>query len=135
MKKVPPPNFLRDGTYLLLCSPEGIRTLVADLRSQSPGPLDDGAPVFSIPHDLAVIGTVFNSRWPFGLWNSLLINGELSILYLLSCTALGYQDSNLDLLNQNQQGCQLPHTPRQFLRTHVRGESLPDQQGCFCHSP
>ena len=28
---------------LELCSPEGIRTLVADLRSQSPGPLDDGA--------------------------------------------------------------------------------------------
>jgi hypothetical protein len=25
--------------------------------------------------------------------------------------SLGYQDSNLDLLNQNQQGCQLPHTP------------------------
>ncbi len=27
----------------LFCSPEGIRTLVADLRSQSPRPLDDGA--------------------------------------------------------------------------------------------
>ena len=26
-----------------ICSPEGIRTLVADLRSQSPRPLDDGA--------------------------------------------------------------------------------------------
>ena len=26
-----------------MCSPEGIRTLVADLRSQSPRPLDDGA--------------------------------------------------------------------------------------------
>jgi hypothetical protein len=24
---------------------------------------------------------------------------------------LGYQDSNLDKLNQNQLGCQLPHTP------------------------
>ena len=30
-----------------LCSPEGIRTLVADLRSQSPRPLDDGALVHS----------------------------------------------------------------------------------------
>ena len=30
-----------------MCSPEGIRTLVADLRSQSPRPLDDGALVFS----------------------------------------------------------------------------------------
>ena len=29
--------------YFLPCSPEGIRTLVADLRSQSPRPLDDGA--------------------------------------------------------------------------------------------
>jgi hypothetical protein len=29
-----------------MCSPEGIRTLVADLRSQSPRPLDDGALVF-----------------------------------------------------------------------------------------
>ena len=28
---------------LFRCSPEGIRTLVADLRSQSPRPLDDGA--------------------------------------------------------------------------------------------
>jgi hypothetical protein len=28
---------------LVLRSPEGIRTLVADLRSQSPRPLDDGA--------------------------------------------------------------------------------------------
>ena len=28
---------------LIFCSPEGIRTLVADLRSQSPRPLDDGA--------------------------------------------------------------------------------------------
>jgi hypothetical protein len=28
-------------------SPEGIRTLVAGLRSQSPRPLDDGALVFS----------------------------------------------------------------------------------------
>ena len=27
----------------MLCSPEGIRTLVAGLRSQSPRPLDDGA--------------------------------------------------------------------------------------------
>ena len=26
-----------------MCSPEGIRTLVAGLRSQSPRPLDDGA--------------------------------------------------------------------------------------------
>ena len=49
-------KLMSDGTYSF-CSPEGIRTLVADLRSQSPGPLDDGAPVFSIPHDLAVIGT------------------------------------------------------------------------------
>jgi hypothetical protein len=47
-------------TALIFCSPEGIRTLVADLRSQSPGPLDDGAPVFSIPHDLAVIGSEFS---------------------------------------------------------------------------
>ena len=52
---------------LELCSPEGIRTLVADLRSQSPRPLDDGA----VPIEL----------W----WNY---------------SALGYQDSNLDLLKR-----------------------------------
>ena len=32
----------------VLGSPEGIRTLVAGLRSQSPGPLDDGAKFFSL---------------------------------------------------------------------------------------
>ena len=31
------------GGEFFICSPEGIRTLVADLRSQSPRPLDDGA--------------------------------------------------------------------------------------------
>ncbi len=72
---------------LELCSPEGIRTLVADLRSQSPRPLDDGA----VPIEL----------W----WNY---------------SALGYQDSNLDLLNQNQQGCQLPHTPRRRAQEYRR---------------
>ena len=74
-------------------SPEGIRTLVAGLRSQSPRPLDDGA-IFPFTEK-------FLERY--------------SVVHLYSITAftaLGYQDSNLDLLNQNQQGCQLPHTPR-----------------------
>jgi hypothetical protein len=35
--------FLAIFLAISICSPEGIRTLVADLRSQSPRPLDDGA--------------------------------------------------------------------------------------------
>ena len=81
---------------LELCSPEGIRTLVADLRSQSPRPLDDGA----VPVNLFITRTKHIQ------------------LYVLS--ALGYQDSNLDLLNQNQQGCQLPHTPRRRAQEYRR---------------
>ena len=40
-----------------ICSPEGIRTLVADLRSQSPRPLDDGATTCNVS----------NISNPFGL--------------------------------------------------------------------
>ena len=36
-------------------SPEGIRTLVADLRSQSPRPLDDGAALFICPSLVLVV--------------------------------------------------------------------------------
>ena len=42
MNKAPPEGLLQLAPCCC-CSPEGIRTLVADLRSQSPRPLDDGA--------------------------------------------------------------------------------------------
>ena len=47
-------------------SPEGIRTLVADLRSQSPRPLDDGAALFHLELcTCAVISTTVTTllRW------------------------------------------------------------------------
>ena len=94
-----PPRTIKYEKGDLICSPEGIRTLVAALRRQSPRPLDDGA--------------------TFHFWKVFLEQIEQLeqqlVKLILSCvagTALGYQDSNLDLLNQNQQGCQLPHTPR-----------------------
>ncbi len=78
-------------------SPEGIRTLVAGLRSQSPRPLDDGAALMY----LFILHCYYGEAGKAGKAGT---TGSAG-------TALGYQDSNLDSLNQNQKGCQLPHTP------------------------
>ena len=86
------------------CSPEGIRTLVAGLRSQSPRPLDDGALVSSKMIACGFHFLTFSKLIAFGF--QLLVH-----IQNFRSRSLGYQDSNLDLLNQNQQGCQLPHTP------------------------
>ena len=43
IKKIPHLALCEYEIRDFVCSPEGIRTLVADLRSQSPRPLDDGA--------------------------------------------------------------------------------------------
>ena len=84
-------------------SPEGIRTLVADLRSQSPRPLDDGAALFTCTSSCCG-----------------------------AFTALGYQDSNLDSLNQNQKGCQLPHTPKPFglVSKDTLSQGVKETPGC-----
>jgi hypothetical protein len=44
-------------------SPEGIRTLVADLRSQSPRPLDDGAALFICTSLLRMVLIADGARW------------------------------------------------------------------------
>ncbi len=66
-EKCHPSDNARDGTFLYLarsycCSPEGIRTLVAGLRSQSPRPLDDGALDFLKSDRLTATGSscIFN---------------------------------------------------------------------------
>ena len=99
-----PPLTAHEWRHLSLCSPEGIRTLVADLRSQSPGPLDDGAPVLSIPHDLAVIG----SEFPY------------SVVY---CAGVPGLEPRLT----EPESAGLPITPYPTIFIVLECESLPDQ--------
>ena len=74
-----------------LCSPDGIRTHATAVRGRRPRPLDDGARTDpSCQHSSPE--------------KAHLIAGRAAIL-------LGYQDSNLEWLNQNQLCCQLHHTP------------------------
>src|SRR6202035_2774705 len=74
-----------------ISSPDGIRTHATAVRGRRPRPLDDGA------------RTDPSSQ-----------HSSLRYAHLIACggqTLLGYQDSNLEWLNQNQLCCQLHHTP------------------------
>ena len=82
-----------------MSSPDGIRTHATAVRGRRPRPLDDGA------------GTDPRCQ------HSSLAYAHL-IAYAVGRTVdkhcknlLGYQDSNLEWLNQNQLCCQLHHTP------------------------
>ncbi len=84
------------------CSPDGIRTRATALRGRRARPLHNGAVVLSGPSERAgqrertlPNGRAFSEIAPGrnrGRW-------------------LGYQDSNLERMNQNHQCCQLHHTP------------------------
>jgi hypothetical protein len=72
-------------------SPDGIRTHATAVRGRRPRPLDDGA------------GTDPRCQ-----------HSSPAYAHLIACggqALLGYQDSNLEWLNQNQLCCQLHHTP------------------------
>jgi hypothetical protein len=83
-----------------MCSPDGIRTHATAVRGRRPRPLDDGARTDpSCQHS------------------------SLTHTRLIGCggqTLLGYQDSNLEWLNQNQLCCQLHHTPLADLKLLVK---------------
>lgn len=107
----------------ILCSPDGIRTRATALRGRRPRPLDDGART-----DLSR----FRDDQPCDLqrFNLVIVGSSVSLADRSSATKspdaeqlsvanreknnilqLGYQDSNLEWLNQNQLCCQLHHTP------------------------
>src|SRR6476619_3559550 len=74
-------------------SPDGIRTRATALRGRRARPLHNGALAGTRPYPDSVVAT--ESVGP---------PREL-------IDPLGYQDSNLEQLNQNQPCCQLHHTP------------------------
>ena len=76
------------GTEVKRCSPDGIRTHATAVRGRRPRPLDDGA-----MNKIRLV-SIADRRRP-----------------ALIRSGLGYQDSNLEWLNQNQLCCQLHHTP------------------------
>src|ERR1700753_719652 len=78
-----------------MSSPDGIRTHATAVRGRRPRPLDDGAGTDpSSQHSSLPYAHLIAMRW-----ND------------VGKTLLGYQDSNLEWLNQNQLCCQLHHTP------------------------
>ena len=82
------PQELPLGTEVKRCSPDGIRTHATAVRGRRPRPLDDGA-----MNKIRLV-SIADGRRP-----------------VLIRSGLGYQDSNLEWLNQNQLCCQLHHTP------------------------
>jgi hypothetical protein len=82
------PQELPLGTEVKRCSPDGIRTHATAVRGRRPRPLDDGA-----MNKIRLV-SIADGRRP-----------------ALIRSGLGYQDSNLEWLNQNQLCCQLHHTP------------------------
>lgn len=117
------------------CSPDGIRTRATALRGRRPRPLDDGAKVAigdpkldqrnrpELDDQIARICTGGRIR------NRIMNRSREQ-------SPLGYQDSNLEWLNQNQQCCRLHHTPMTWAseprfwmkRSHLPGRDVEYQK-------
>ena len=82
-------------------SPDGIRTRATALRGRRPRPLDDGA-LPTLPNLDSATGSDRNRASLAAARRPATKSPRFP---------LGYQDSNLEWLNQNQLCCQLHHTP------------------------
>jgi hypothetical protein len=106
---------IRPLTWYFLCSPERIRTAVTALRGRRPRPLDDGTMIFiyflavsrsdgaQLTGHSSPVRTGFSQTVPNRKMSHSDRKGR--------ATQLGYQDSNLEQLIQNQSCCRLHHTP------------------------